>query len=333
MVDTFSPAVYNIINNTTGATGFNWVFEGGVPSSSTLENPGNVSFSEPGEHIISLEVTNGRETFNLERIITVDPLLVADFNFEVDFNDDDFQTPVMVTIENNSISATSFQWRFTGATPATSSEENPTVVFSGLGVQSITLEATNGKETQEITKTITIVQNTNLRVVNEVILGINTAHNLGEIGAFYSLEERSVFTANELIEAEVLPNIDFVFFGLNSTFNRNRFVSPNNLSGTTFTELAAASNTLFINSQELCQCSSTITNEQFEAMSNDTLLNSLTIEETVGGSQDFDNSEVPRIVLFQTERGIKGAIRINEFVEDGDNSFINATLKFQKEAR
>ena len=68
-------------------------------------------------------------------------------------------------------------------------------------------------------------------------------------------------------------------------------------------------------------------------MSNDTLLNSLTIEETVGGSQDFDNSEVPRIVLFQTEAGIKGAIRINEFVEDGDNSFINTTIKFQKEAR
>jgi len=331
-IDTFSPAVFEIVNTTAGATDYKWSFEGGIPSESTAENPGKISFIEPGEHTISLEVTNGRETYDLQKVINVDPYLVADFNYEVAFIDDDLQTPVSVTIENNSISAINYKWTFSGATPSISTEKNPQVIFTEVGTQTLTLEATNGKETKTKTLTIDIASDTNLRIIDEVILGINTAHNSDVIGAFYSLEERKVFTEEEITE-ENTANIDVVFFGLNSTFNRNRFVSPNDLGGTTFDGLTNATSTLFVNSQELCVCPSIMTVTQFDGMVRDNLLNALSVEETVGGSQDFDTTTVPRIVLFETEEGKKGAIKIIEFVEDGDNSFIRASMKYQKLAR
>ena len=210
--------------------------------------------------------------------------------------------------------------------------ENPEVTFTEAGTQTLTLEATNGKETQTQTLNITIASDTNLRVINELLLGINTAHNSNEIGAFYSLQERKVYTKDEITD-DTSQLIDIVFFGLNSSFNRNRFVSPNNLEGTTFEVLNNAQSTLFVNSQELCVCNTTMTVEDFDSMTTDNLLNALTVEETVGGSQDFDNTVLPRIVLFQTAEGIKGAIKINEFVENGENSFIRASIKYQKLAR
>lgn len=331
-VDTFSPAVFEIVNTTAGATEYKWSFEGGIPNESMLENPGTVSFMEPGEHTISLEVTNGRETFDLQKTINVEPYLITDFTYEVAFIDDDLQTPVSVTIENNSISATDYRWIFSGATPSSSSEQNPQVVFTEVGVQTLTLEATNGKETKIQTQTINIAADTNLRVIDEVVFGINTAHNSDEIGAFYSLVEREIYTEEEITE-ETSGNIDVVFFGLNSTFNRNRFVSPNDLGGTTFEDLTNAKSTLFVNSQELCVCPSTMTVAQFDGMTTDNLLNALSVEETVGGSQDFDTTTLPRIVLFETGEGKKGAIKISEFVEDGDNSFIRTSMKYQKLVR
>lgn len=335
-VDTFSPAIFQVENNTLGASSFSWVFEGGEPSESNLENPGNVSFTEPGEHLVSLEVGNGRETFNLEKTINVEPFLVADFEYTVEFGDDDLEVPVTINIQNNSISATAFTWSFSGATTSTSTEENPTVVFTEPGIQTIELEATNGKETRTKTETINVQSDTNLRVINEALFGINSSHITGDFGAFFSLDLRRVFTAEEL-ELEIAegnsPVIDLVYFGLSSTFSTNLFVSPDNLEGTTFPAIENPQSTRFVNSQELCNCSASLTSVEFDAMTNDSLLRSLTIEETVGGSQDFDSSVVPRIVLFETEEGIKGAIQIDEFVENGSNSFIRASLKYQKEPR
>ena len=58
---------------------------------------------------------------------------------------------------------------------------------------------------------------------------------------------------------------------------------------------------------------------------------SLNIQETIGGIQDFDNSMVPRIVLFETWDGRKGAIKIKEFVQDSANSHIVVDVKVQKQ--
>ena len=41
---------------TTNATKWSWVFQGGSPGTSTSKNPGNVTFSTPGEYVVSLTV-------------------------------------------------------------------------------------------------------------------------------------------------------------------------------------------------------------------------------------------------------------------------------------
>ena len=330
LVDNFSPARYAIQNNSMGADNFSWTFEGGTPATSSDQNPGEIVFDQPGDHLITLQISNGRETYDEQKTITVAPLLVADFDFEVAFDDDDFQVPARIQFQNKSISATSYQWDFEGASTLTSFENAPEVVFTREGTHTIHLMASNGKQTKTIHKEIEFFKNTNLREINDIKLGTNTAHTSNAVGAFYSIADRRAYTAEELTP-EVEPRIDLVFFGLSSTFTRNRFVSPHKTVETTFDALQNPKNTIFINSQELCGCAASLTVSQFDGMQDDTLLKSLTIEETPGGLQDFDHTTQPRVVLFQTQEGKKGAIKIKDFVADGQNSYILVDIKIQKQ--
>jgi len=68
-------------------------------------------------------------------------------------------------------------------------------------------------------------------------------------------------------------------------------------------------------------------------MSNDQLLQSIDIEATPASWMQFDNSTVPKILLFKKSNGIKGAIRIRQFVQDEQQSYIVVDIKVQKEPR
>src|SRR5690606_41137360 len=100
---------------------------------------------------------------------------------------------------------------------------------------------------------------------------------------------------------------------------------------TTFNSIPNATHTKFINSQELCECTASLSVAEFDQMNNDNLLQALTIEETEGGLLQFNNVMVPRIVLFEDAEGRKGAIKIKEFIADGQNSYIVTDIKVQKE--
>ncbi|WP_108867404.1 PKD domain-containing protein [Aquimarina aquimarini] len=332
-VDNFTPARYHIDNNSTGANSFLWSFEGGIPATSSEQNPAEVEFFEPGEHTIKLEISNGRETYDLEHIITVAPYLVSGFTSEVAFDDDDFQAPVRMQFTNTSVSATSYAWDFQGATPSTSTAVDPEITFTEAGIHTVTLTATNGKEIKSYSTQIEVVENTNLRTYTDIALGINTAHLSNATGSMYNFIDRKVYTTEELT-ATIEEQIDLVFFGLNNRFERNRFVSPDALEGeTTFLPFTTPKKTIFINSQELCGCTASLSANQFDTMNTDALLASMNITETSGGVQDFDKTIHPRIVLFQTQEGKKGAIKVKQFVEDGQNSYILIDIKIQKEAR
>ncbi len=331
-VDFFSPSTINITNTTKGADTYKWTFEGGVPNTSEAKTPEGIVFTEVGIHKIILEASNGFETQTLTKEIEVLSLLEVDFNFEIDFANDDLQVPVQVSLTNKSTSATNYTWQFTGATNTTSTEENPTVIFNEAGVQTMTLTATNGKQTKTISKQIEVFANTNLRILRNIKLGINTAHNNNVIGAAYDLDTRTVFTKNAITEDNG-ETIDFLFFGLNNRFTRNTFVSPDNLDDTTFTAIPNTNTTKIINNLENCACGVQLSSILFDAMEDDSILNGLIITETTGGNLPFDKSTLPRIVVFQTADGRKGAIKINRFVEDSTNSFTEIDVKVQKEAR
>ncbi len=326
----YPPVEIKINNNTSGATQYTWSFEGGTPSMSNKEHPENVVFQDPGEYIIKLEVSNGLENYELEKKIIVEKHLNVDFDWEINFDDTDYQVPFTMNTINNSVSALSYEWAVDGPENQTLTGESPQIVLTTPGIYNISLIATNGKETKTASKSIEVFANTNLRVYEDVKFGINMSHNNNVLGSMFSTKTGNIYTRSEINESNG-SEIDIVFFGLNSTFALNKFVSPDQTETTTFNSIPNAIHTKFINSQELCECTASLSVAEFDQMNNDNLLQTLTIEETEGGLLQFNNLMVPRIVLFEDAEGRKGAIKIKDFIEAGQNSYIVTDIKVQKE--
>lgn len=130
----------------TGSSGTGWSYSwdfgaDAIPAVSTAENPLGVYWTSPGSKTVSLNITNGFCTQSTNMIITVVDAPIADFastapecaGVSVDF------------INLGSSADCTFSWNFgSGATPATSSNENPTgVVYSNHGAKIVTLTVTN----------------------------------------------------------------------------------------------------------------------------------------------------------------------------------------------
>ncbi|PAM94901.1 hypothetical protein B4N84_10670 [Flavobacterium sp. IR1] len=327
---TYSP-VEVVLTNTTSGEGltFQWDFQEGSPASFTGKTPPNVVFAAPGEHMITLTVSNGFESEKQIQTITVAPYLVSVFAYEPKFEDDDYQNPVVINFLNKSISAATYKWTFEGGSPAISTEENPVVTFSTVGQHQVTLEVFNDKTSHSSTTPITVLPDTNLRVFTDVKLGINAAHNTNSVGALFSTTSRLVYKANE-INDQNSPFIDIVFQGLNSNFSSNKFISPDQAGNFGFLPLKNAQNTVFVNSQNLCNCGLNFTEAQFDAMMNDDPVKGLNIPQSAAGAQEFGFT-YPRIILFQTQDGRKGAIKIKEMVKNGTGSYILCDIKVQKQ--
>lgn len=326
----YAPVTVSIENKTQGASTYRWTFEGGVPSISEARTPGKIVFLEPGEHLVTLEVGNGRETHILQDTVKVSADVFADFDMVPAFADDDFQAPVTLTLVNKSLGATGFEWTSSTATPSFSTAAEPVLTISEPGLHQIKLKAFNTKRSDTKIQEITIYEDTNLRVFENIELGISTAHNSSQKGALFSTTTREVYKADE-VPTEDASAIDIAFFALNPEFDFNKFVSPSEVQEYTFDAIPNATHTKFINLQESCECEASLSVADFDAMLDDTLLEPLPIEETIGGIQDFDSTVVPRIVLFETSDGRKGAIKIKAFVQDGTNSHIVVDVKVQKQ--
>ena len=326
----YSPVEVILTNNTLGeGLTFKWDFQDGVPSTFTGKTPPNVIFTTAGEHLITLTVSNGLESQKITKTINVEPILVSQFAYEPKFENDDYQTPVTINFINKSVSATSYKWTFQGGNPSTSTEENPTVVFTGVGAHEVTLEASNDKTSQIFKSTITVQPDTNLRILTNIKLGINTSHNNNNIGAMFSTTTRQVYKANE-INDQNSGLIDIVFQGLNSNLTYNKFISPDQVNNYGFLSLKNAQSTIFVNSQNLCNCGLNFTEVQFDAMVNDTPIKALNISYSAAGEQQFGFT-YPRIILFKTQDGRKGVIKIKDMVKNGASSYILCDIKVQKQ--
>jgi PKD repeat protein len=326
----YSP-VEVVLKNTTIGEGltFKWDFQDGVPSTFAGKTPPNVVFTTAGNHTISVTVSNGFESEKQTKTVTVAPYLVSLFSHATSFDDDDNEAPVTIYFTNKSISATSYKWTFAGGNPAVSTAENPTVVFADAGSHEVTLEALNDKTSQIFKSTLTVLPDTNLRILTNIKLGINAAHNNNNIGAMFSTVTRQVYKANE-INDQNSSLIDLVFQGLNSNLTYNKFISPDQANNYGFLALKNAKSTIFINSQDLCNCGLNFTESQFDAMVNDTPIKSLNINYNAAGEQQFGFT-YPRIILFKTQDGRKGAIKIKDMIKNGTSSYILCDIKVQKQ--
>jgi len=323
----YPDATVSISNNTIGATSYQWTFPGGTPSSSSLQQPGNVVFSTPGTYTISLKVGNGRVSYTKDTTVTVLPDLTNDFNINWAADDNDMEVPFTASLKNNSVSATSYKWICSGGLPSSSISASPAVSYTSPGTYTISLTAANDKKSLTKSQTITLLPNSNLFRFSNVHLGVNTAQNT--IGCYFSSSLGKVLLPSEVTETNG-GSIDFVYFGFDNTFNYNKFISPNSVQNYTFSNIPNAISTAIINKQESCGCGSSMTSAQSDAMTDDALLQSTSINETAAGLAEFNSTALPRIVLFQTQDGRKGAIKIKQCVAAGQQSYIVCDIKVMK---
>ena len=325
LLNDFAPASVKITNKTEGATSYQWTFEGGSPATSTEQHPGDVLFADAGEHTISLLVNNGRETFNTSKKIKLDlPLSVA-FDIEPSFDSYDYEAPFMASLVNQTVSGLTYQWTAIGGSLVDKDSENTTVTFANPGTYKVILKADNRKETKTIEHEVTVKANGNLHTVKNVKFGIKSAVNT--IGSFFSLDKRIVINQNEVSSVNG-KDISMLFYGINATFEKCYFTSPDMASAAGFYAIPNASKTYFVNTLETSTLS--FSSSIFDAMTTDLPLQTIDIKTAANTTSWFISNPVGRIVLFETEDGRKGAIKVKAFVSENTQSYILTDIKFQK---
>ncbi len=158
-----APLTVNFTDNSTNnPTSWSWLFEGGNPGNSNAQNP-TVVYNNPGTYQVTLVATNanGSDTETIQNFITVteeNPSVPA-----AQFTSDITAGPAPLTVNFSDISTnnpTSWSWFFEGGSPASSSIQNPVVVYDTPGTYEVTLVAANaaGSDTETTINYITVTE-------------------------------------------------------------------------------------------------------------------------------------------------------------------------------
>lgn len=147
--DKTSPVTIQLKNESYGADEYEWTFEGGVPGSSNQRDPGNVVFSQAGEHKITLRGWNAVEEKMSQQTLRVDSAMTIDFDFSIALKD---IAPGVVSITNKSKGGSQYEWTFEGGIPSTSNLQHPgAMAFADGGEHKIHLRVFNGSKYEERT--------------------------------------------------------------------------------------------------------------------------------------------------------------------------------------
>lgn len=204
----------------SNASAFSWTFDGGDPATSTNANP-SVTYNTPGVYDVSLRAGSSNIMIYINGVTETKRgyITVTDGPVEPPQPDEvvaDFVVPASlpagqpVTMQNRSQNATSYFWSFEGATPATSTEENPTITYSRAGNFAITLFVTNG--TNSDTKTVNVNV---MDVASADFTADNTTISAGESVTFTNLSVNAstyywTFTGgNPTTSTDVNPTVTY----------------------------------------------------------------------------------------------------------------------------
>ncbi|MFZ4561677.1 MAG: PKD domain-containing protein, partial [Saprospiraceae bacterium] len=140
-------------------TQYNWLFEGGTPASASAQTPPPVTFSSPGNHIVSLAVTNTCGTSTVKDTFTVFQGPTVAFNLAKDkVCIKESLTPTNASTGTN----LGYTWRASGPGRVQFSSvtaAQPTLTFPDSGVYIITLAVANAAcDTIRVTDTILVSQ-------------------------------------------------------------------------------------------------------------------------------------------------------------------------------
>lgn len=137
----------SFINNSNNALNYEWVFNDGSGTISTELNPTHI-FPGPGTYEVVLNATNGcgAASHTAEVIISMAAPTAA---FDLDYTGDCAPLQVQFTDQSEG-EPTAWLWSFPGGTPATSTEQNPVVLYNAAGTFDITLTVTNSAGSNEV---------------------------------------------------------------------------------------------------------------------------------------------------------------------------------------
>jgi PKD repeat protein len=129
-----------------------WVFQEGVPASSTERNP-RVNYSEAGLFSVQLTASNAdyADVEYKNEFIKVLDRISASFSV----SDSVFNQGIEITFfDDSSGDPSEWFWEFEGGEPNASTDKNPTVVFSQGGVFNVKLTVANLLSSSTITKSV-----------------------------------------------------------------------------------------------------------------------------------------------------------------------------------
>ncbi|MGR6088154.1 MAG: T9SS type B sorting domain-containing protein [Arcticibacter sp.] len=170
-----------------------WLFPGGTPASSNLENPPQVCYPNSGTYSVTLITSNsfGTDTLILNNAITVasSPLVSANSN-----------SPLCIGQNLNLSSSSGFTYSWSGPNGFASSIQNPTITNAGAvssGIYFVTVTASNGcTATDSVSVTVnnsTLIQaNSNSPVCERDNINLNSTP-----GTSYSWSGPNGFSSNQ----------------------------------------------------------------------------------------------------------------------------------------
>ena len=130
--------------STGDPTGWAWSFVGGIPSSSTEQNP-VVTYPTAGTYPVSLTASNADHNDTEEKGDYITVFTAIEAGFSVSDSVIAVGQSVVFTDESEG-SPTSWNWTFEAGEPNTSTEQNPTVSYPTVGMYSVSLTASNGND-------------------------------------------------------------------------------------------------------------------------------------------------------------------------------------------
>lgn len=124
-------------NTSTNANGTNYFWDFGDGNISSDTNPTH-TYSENGTYEVTLTITSNCGSTTYTELVTVNDGTYPDFAASTTNG----CTPLVVEFDDMSDSTLTWLWTFEGGTPATSTEQNPTVTYPTAGSYDVTLEVT-----------------------------------------------------------------------------------------------------------------------------------------------------------------------------------------------